>query len=311
MSASAMSQEWRDMLCALLDQGQSLLALFDPQDRLLHGNPAFFQAFGLAPDEGQPGWAAIMRDCHRLGRGRVIEADDIEAWLEAALARRARLRRSAEAVDFWDGRSFWIQESLSPEGWLLLQGSDISALRRERRGRGGELVEHDEGAPALPDMPQGRALQQLLQQQMAREDAWPLCVVALGLDTLAAEPQQASSEGADGWAHDLALQLLASIRREDACGRLGEREFLLILPTAGRGQARAIAGRLLQRIRQRGERLSGATPAYTCSAGLVEARWAEPVPDLLARAVSALQQAGQGGGNRLVDADDGDEQSIL
>ncbi|MDN3544949.1 diguanylate cyclase [Kinneretia asaccharophila] len=307
MSAGAMSQDLRDMLCALLDQGQSLLALFDPQDRLCHGNPAFFQAYGLVPGAGQPGWATLMRDCHRLGRGVLIEADDIEAWLAATLARRNRLRRTAAAVDFWDGRCFWIQESLSPEGWLLLQGTDISALRQERRGRVEEGAAQDVCVDLLEGMPQGRDLQQLLQQRMASEDAWPLCVVALGLDGVPALSQNTAPGPDDGPVRDLALRLQASTRREDACGRLGEREFLLILPTAGRGQARSIASRLLRRVQQREQDATQAAPAYTCSAGLVEARWSEPAPDLLQRALKALSLARQEGGKRLVDLDEGDD----
>jgi diguanylate cyclase (GGDEF)-like protein len=159
----------------------------------------------------------------------------------------------------------------------------------------------------LEGMPQGRDLQQLLQQRMASEDAWPLCVVALGLDGVPALSQNTAPGPDDGPVRDLALRLQASTRREDACGRLGEREFLLILPTAGRGQARSIASRLLRRVQQREQDSTQAAPAYTCSAGLVEARWSEPAPDLLQRALKALSLARQEGGKRLVDLDEGDD----
>lgn len=308
MSGGAVSQEAQNMLCRLLDQGQSLLALFDPMGRLCHANAAFLQAYDIEAVEALPSWADILRACHLSARGVVIEADDIEAWLSATASRRLKLRCVAAAADFWDGRSFWVQESLSPEGWLLVQGSDITSLRQERRaraaGRNGAEDEVGNGG-VLAGLVQGRELQQLLQMLMAREDAWPMCVVALGLDEFEAASQEVDPALPEELLQEFALRLQASLRREDVWGRLSAREFLLVLPTAGRGQARAIAARLLQRVRQGRGRPANHPRALGCSAGLVEAQWAEPVQDLLARARACLHRAELDGGDRLADDEGG------
>lgn len=301
--------ELHAVLCRLLDQGQQLLALFDPQDRLSHANPAFRQAYRLAGDS-QPSWADIMRDNHRHGHGAVIEADDIEAWLAAVMTRRGKQEHRAFEVDFWDGRWFWIQETLSSDGWLLLQGCDITALRQDSRALRQAHVQALRAAEtdALTGLGNRRHVLQLLQQSLLRTDAWPLCVVALDLDEFKRINDELGHAAGDQVLCDFARQLQASIRREDGCGRLGGEEFLLVLPTAGRGQAAAITERLLARVRQARPLAAQPQRGYSCSAGLAEARWGESVEDLLARADSALYRAKAAGRDRLMldgDADAG------
>lgn len=307
MSGASLPQpELQEVLCRLLEQGHPLLALFDPQDRLRHANAAFRQAYCLSP-EAQPCWADIMRDNHRHGHGAVIEASDIEAWLAAVMTRRGKQTHRAFEVDFWDGRWFWIQETLSADGWLLLQGSEITTLRQDSRALRQAHVKALRAAEtdALTGLGNRRHVLQLLQQTLLREDAWPLCVAALDLDDFKRINDELGHAAGDEVLRDFARQLQASIRREDGCGRLGGEEFLLILPTAGRGQASAIAERLLQRVRLARPLAEQPARGYTCSAGLAEARWGESVDALMARADAALYRAKAAGRDRLVV--DGDE----
>lgn len=305
--ASLPRAELQGVLCRLLEQGHPLLALFDPQDRLRHANAAFRQAYCLSP-EAQPYWADIMRDNHRHGHGAVIEADDIEAWLAAVMTRRGKQAHRGFEVDFWDGRWFWIQETLSADGWRLLQGCEITALRQDSRSLRQAHVKALRAAETdvLTGLGNRRHVLQQLRQTLLREDAWPLCVVALDLDGFKRINDELGHAAGDEVLRDFARHMQASIRREDGCGRLGGEEFLLILPTAGQGQASAIAERLLQRVRVSRPLAEHAERGYTCSAGLAEARWGETVEALMARADAALYRAKAAGRDRLVaDGDTG------
>ncbi|QPF71916.1 diguanylate cyclase [Roseateles sp. DAIF2] len=299
-------EELNTILRRLLDDGQQLLALFDPEDRLRHANAAFCQAYRVAPG-ARPLWADIIRDNHRQRHGAVIEADDIEAWLAAAMTRRGKQPHRAFEVDLWDGRWLWIQETLRPDGWLLLQGSDITSLRQDSRALRQAHVKALRAAETDPltGLSNRRHALQLLQQALANEAAWPLCVVALDLDDFKRVNDELGHAAGDRVLGDFARQLQASIRREDGCGRLGGEEFLLILPTAGRGQAEAITERLLARVRQARPLPERPGRGYTCSAGLAEACWGESAEALLRRADAALYRAKAAGRDRLM-VDGGD-----
>lgn len=284
----------------LLEQGQSLFAVFNPQDWLVHANAAFRQAYRLA-QHSHPSWADIMRDNHRHAHGAVVQADDIEVWLAAAMTRRGKKPHRSFEVDFHDGRWFWMQETLASDGWLLLQGSDITALRQDSRALRQAHAQAQRAADtdALTGLASRRHVLHLLEQALGRPDAWPLCVAALDLDRFKRINDQLGHAAGDTVLCDFARQLQTCIRREDGCGRLGGEEFLLILPNADRQQATAIIERLLSRVRQTRPLPAHAQLSYTCSAGLAEARPGDSPDVLLQRADAALYRAKAGGRDRL------------
>ena len=300
MTGPELPDDLNALLRRLLDDSQQLVALFDPQDLLWHANAAFRVAYRVAP-ETRPSWADIMRDNHRCGHGAVIEADDIEAWLAAAMTRRGKQPHRAFEVDLWDGRWIWINETLRADGWLLLLGSDITALRQDGRALRQAHAKAVRAAQtdALTGLSNRRHALQQLQRALANDAAWPLCVVLLDLDDFKRINDELGHAAGDRVLGDFARQLQASIRREDGCGRLGGEEFLLILPTAARGQAGAITERLLARVRQARPLEAQPQRGYTCSAGMAEARWGESVEELLQRADAALYRAKAAGRDRL------------
>lgn len=304
MTVGGLPASLGDVLLQVQQDSPLLVALFDPQDRLRHANPAFRAAYKVAPEDN-PSWADIMRANHAQGQGAVIEADDIEAWLAAASTRRGKQPWRAFEVDLWDGRWIWATETLHAEGWLLFVGCDITGLRQDDRALRQAHVKalrasQTDGLTGLSN--RRHALQQL-QQALARAESWPLCAVLLDLDHFKSVNDELGHAAGDLVICDFARQLQASIRREDGCARLGGEEFLLILPTAGRGQATAIVERLLARVRQARPLAERPERGYTCSAGLAEAQWGETVEALLQRADAALYRAKAAGRDRLVTAD--------
>jgi diguanylate cyclase (GGDEF)-like protein len=291
-------------LLSLQQDSPLLLALFDEQDVLRHANTAFCQAYKTAPD-GQLRWTDIMRANHAHGQGAVIEADDIEAWLAAASARRGKQAYRAFEIDLWDGRWIWITETQHANGWLMCVGADITGLRPDSRAlrQAHAKALRASLTDALTGLSNRRHAMQLLQQALSEGESWPMCVVMLDLDQFKPVNDELGHAAGDLLICDFARHLQASIRREDGCGRIGGDEFVLILPTAGRGQAGAIIERLLARVRLARPLPEHPQRGYSCSAGLAEAQWGETAEALLQRADMALYRAKAEGRDRLVCAE--------
>ncbi|MFG6457283.1 hypothetical protein [Roseateles sp. BYS96W] len=147
--------------------------------------------------------------------------------------RRLRAPRGAGYEQAWrDGRRlWWVEQPLAEGGWAST-GVDISALSRPR--------------PASGQLLGTQAGLELLQALLSDARAWPLCVAS-------------TPPGAD------AAALLARIRGEDYCAQLADGRLLLMLPSTGPAQARALC-----------ERLGGLV--------LTEAQWGESALALLLRA---------------------------
>lgn len=74
-------------MARLFDQSGSAVFLFDDNDRLAYANAQFYDLI-CHTRETNPTWAEIIRDNHAHGHGLVIEADDVELWIEATLKKR-------------------------------------------------------------------------------------------------------------------------------------------------------------------------------------------------------------------------------
>ncbi|WP_326541177.1 GGDEF domain-containing protein [Pseudorhodoferax sp.] len=295
----------RQILTAL-GESPMLVALFDPDDRIHWCSAAFRCAFGLAADEW-PTWADLMRRSHRQGHGSRIQTADFEHWLASARSRRGKLRQRAFESDLSDGRWFWTTEVVNGEGWMLTVAADISGLRQDlRRLRQDRDVAR---RAALTDTLTGisnrahalEVLEQALLEQAQPGGArcQPLCVAVLDLDHFKRVNDTLGHAAGDAVICDFARLLQAGIRRADTCARLGGEEFLLVLPDSRLDEA----GLLLQRLRAQVHR-SRPIPGhpdwrYTFSGGVAQARPAETVKDLLARADQLLYCAKQAGRDRM------------
>lgn len=300
MTDAEMPPGLAETLLDLQEDSQLLVALFDAQDVLRYANKAFRQAYHAEPD-GRLNWADMMRACHRDGRGAVIEAEDIEAWLASVISRRGKLAYRAFEVDLSDGRWIWVTETSQLHGWMLLVASDITCLRQDSRSLRQAHAKALAAAQTDPltGLSNRRHGMQLLQGALAHSETWPLCVAVLDLDDFKRINDELGHIAGDLVICDFARQLQASIRREDGCARIGGEEFLLILPAAAGAQAGAILERLLGRVRRARPLPDHPERGYTCSVGLAEAVWGEAADDLLQRADAALYQAKAAGRDRV------------
>lgn len=299
MNSFAPTLPMSDVLLQLQQDSPLLVAAYDAGDRLQHANPAYRQAYGLEP-EAAPRWSELMASRHQAGLGELIEADDFNAWLAVALTRRRKLPFRAFELELVDGRRIWMTETLHASGWLLCMGSDISGLRATAGGQGRRADDSD----PLTGLGGRRSTLQMLQRSLVQDEAWPLSIALLALDeSRSPDTRGAAPAEVQARQQDFGRHLQACIRREDGCGRLNERDYLLILPNAGPGQARSIVERLLGRVRQSLARPGSPAAGLTCSTGLTQANWGESADALLQRAAQALTRAQAAGGDRL-DADE-------
>jgi diguanylate cyclase len=300
MSGAQAPESLAEVMLTLQQDSQLLIALFDERDRLRHANPAYRAAYKLGAGDS-PCWADIMRANHLQGQGAVIEADDIEAWLASVATRRGKLPWRAFEIDLWDGRWIWATETVHANGWLLFVASDVTGLKQESRALRQAHLKAVRAAQTdgLTGLSNRRHTLQLLQQALTQSESWPLCAVMLDLDGIKRVNDELGHAAGDQVIRDFARHLQASIRREDGCGRMGGDEFVLILPTAGCGQACSIVERLLARVRLARPLPEHPERGYTCSAGLVEAQWGDTAEALLERAEAALCRAKAAGRDRL------------
>lgn len=142
-----------DLWWQTLHDGPLMLALFDTDDRLLHANAAYRQAWGLDA-LSSPRWAELVEAARAAGIGPVDPPE-----------RRSRMAQRGYEQAWRDGRRLWWVEQRTPRGDLAMTGVDISALAGPRPLTG-QLLSAQRG-------------RELLQALLADPRAWPLSVATL------------------------------------------------------------------------------------------------------------------------------------
>jgi diguanylate cyclase (GGDEF)-like protein len=277
------------------------IALFDAEDRLRHANAWFRQAYGVDPSLA-PTWEDMMRGCHALRRGVLIDTDDIEAWLVRVRPRyRSMPVRSFES-DLVDGRWVWVTESVQPDGWLLMLVADVSPLKaseaaaQRARDDAVQLARSD----ALTELDSRRYIfEQLADLLMAsRMMRWPLTVAMLDIDHFKRINDSQGHAVGDQVLQHFANHLRRQLRPRDAVGRIGGEEFLMLLPNATLDGASTLLQRVRELICASTTAARLALPAYGFSAGLATAQAGDTVDSLVKRADEALYRAKAEGRNR-------------
>lgn len=200
--------------------------------------------------------------------------------------------------------------------WMAIVGSYFARLRHrlaERKGaltaalaRVKDLSERDE----LTGAHNRRHLMQALDIEKARADRFglPFSLAIIDLDHFKrfndAHGHAVGDEILRGFCarvRDQAreLDLLARHDIDEAFGRYGGEEFLLVLPHTSADGARLCLERIREQVASHAfETAAGALPV-TFSAGVAQYRAGETVAELLSRADAALYAAKSGGRNRV------------
>lgn len=125
MTSSTGDNSVLPVMASLFEQSGAAVFLFDDQDRLLYANARYYDLVCHTPGT-YPTWPDIIRDNHANHRGLIIETDDVELWIQAAMKkRRAQTYRQFD-IDAWDGRWLLMTETMIPGVGLLGIGVDIT-----------------------------------------------------------------------------------------------------------------------------------------------------------------------------------------
>jgi len=171
----------------------------------------------------------------------------------------------------------------------------IVALSTQGGSRGTER------ADALTRLPGAAAFRAALEAdfRVAAEAVRPLAVVLADVDHLRWVNDALGHRAGDAVLAKLAGMLRASVPDDSRVFRLGEDDFAVLLPGAGRGEARRAAAALRSTV-ERHDFLPGGPPRVTLSLGASSFPGdADSAADLLQRAHEALGEARSMGRNRV------------
>jgi diguanylate cyclase (GGDEF)-like protein len=168
-----------------------------------------------------------------------------------------------------------------------------------------QLSAHDE----LTGLPNQRHLRSHMEREIdrARRFDKPFAVVSVEVDLLESALSKVDAVSAAGVVRDLSLFLLDHVRKVDTVARVGDAQFVVLLPRSDVREASAVAEKLRKALSAHLFFEASETPGakLTASIGVAQLVSAddEHGTSLLARADQALVSARQGGRNRVVSAE--------
>ena len=187
---------------------------------------------------------------------------------------------------------------LTTMGTFLVAGLLVAWLRDSVRGMMGELSRRARLDPLTGALNRGaleeRAALELARSRRARA---PIGVVVVDIDRLKDLNDRFGHAAGDAALRRVAEELRAETRVVDAVARIGGDEFMILLPGASPGEARAIAERL--RVAVRGRHASS-LGNVTLSMGVATASWSQAsFEDLGCAADAAMYAAKRAGGDAI------------
>ncbi|WP_162911286.1 sensor domain-containing diguanylate cyclase [Shinella zoogloeoides] len=290
-------------LAQLVENAGSLVAVFDPEDRLRFANQAFRAAWFI-DDHEQPLWPDLMRRNFHARRGTIVVTQDFETWLRSTLARRGKTGYRAFETDLHDGRWLWMTETMQPNGWMLSVASDISFIRTDERTlrQDRDFAIRASFTDDLTGLPSRRFAMARLAELVGASGGEARdvgCLAVLDIDNFKYINDRFGHSVGDAVLKDFAITLQRHLRKTDILGRVGGEEFLLILPNTVMEDAEAILERMLAAVRHSRPVPDQASFRYTFSAGLAWAESGEEPSDIYRRADLALYAAKMRGRDQL------------
>jgi diguanylate cyclase (GGDEF)-like protein len=283
----------RSLAEALTESGQAV-SLFDAEDNLRFANKTY-QGMFLGDYDGPFTFTDILRHAHRNGLGVRIDDNDVEAFIARTLPRRRSVPRKSFETDLVDGRWFWIDHTVLPNGWVLSIGADITALKQNEKTlrQAHEAALKASQTDLLTGLPNRRHILEQLDGALAEHEATgaSLCIAVIDIDHFKASNDTHGHDAGDTVLRHFAEICREGARAQDVLGRMGGEEFLLILPGAGASDASRVIGRIREGFAPARLVEDGIDLPYTFSAGVAEARPGDDRSSILRRADRALHAA--------------------
>jgi diguanylate cyclase (GGDEF)-like protein len=290
----------RCLVEALTESAQAV-SIFDAEDNLRYANKTYHGMF-LVGYDGPFTFAGITRHAHRNGLGVRIDNGDVEAFIARTLSRRRSMPRKSFETDLVDGRWFWIDHTVLPNGWILSIGADITALKQNEKSlrQAHEAALKASRTDQLTGLPNRRHILGLLDEALAaNEDLGSgLCVAVIDIDHFKAINDAHGHEAGDAVLEHFARSCRERIRAQDRLGRTGGEEFLLLLPGVDLNGAVRIIDRIRDGFPAAVLRHTRLELPCTFSAGVTVALPDDDRSSILRRADRALYAAKEEGRNR-------------
>ncbi|MBB4192206.1 diguanylate cyclase (GGDEF)-like protein [Rhizobium aethiopicum] len=290
-----------EQLLHLSAQTETLMAVYDGDDRLRYANSAFRSAYFIEPEE-TPLWPDLMRRNFDLGRGTVIRTDNFEEWLRSTQSRRGKIGYRAFETDLSDGRWLWMTEAVQKNGWMLCIASDITRLKvhgrtvRQDRDQAIKASYTDE----LTGVANRRFVMARVEDMLeAARHGSSGCLAVFDIDNFKRINDRLGHHAGDLVLRDFAHRIHQNVRRNDCFGRVGGEEFLLVMPATGPEDALAMVERMLTVIRFSRPLPDSPDFSYTCSAGIAACVSTDSASELYRRADQALYDAKMSGRDRV------------
>lgn len=240
-------------LTRLFKASGAAVSLYDDADTLVFANDTYYELTQQMPGT-HPNWEAVIRENHRLHQGLLIEADDIEDWLQRAHQRRRSIPYRQFEVDTVDGRWFLISETTIPDVGLLGLGVDITRAKRTTTILQHEyqqaLVEAE--TDALTRMGNRRALDRLRRLLTLSGQSRTVSALMIDIDWFKPYNDTMGHLQGDKCLRDIADVIRSGFRSEEAYPlRIGGEEFLILMVDADELAASKVARRILRNIHSR------------------------------------------------------------
>jgi diguanylate cyclase len=287
------------LLKALTESGQAI-SIYDAEDLLRYANKTY-QGIFLEGYDGPLTFTEILRYGAKNGIGVRIDDDDVEALIARTLPRRRSTPRKSFETDFMDGRWFWMDHTILPNGWILTVGADITALKQNEKTL---RQAHEEALQAsrtdpLTGLPNRRQILELLDSALTGKNAASngLCVAVIDVDRFKTINDTYGHDAGDVVLQHFACICGERLRPQDHMGRTGGEEFLLLLPSVRLNEAVLLIDRLRAGFPPAEIAVSPFKLPYTFSVGITEALPHDDRSSLLYRADRALYAAKSEGRN--------------
>lgn len=279
-------------------QTPAVIALYDPQDHLVYGNPAFARHF-LRGLSGPLHFTDIIRHGARQRFGVKIDSGDVERFLADVMSRRRRVSYRAFQTDLVNGVWLWMTETVLDNGYFLTIGTEITPLKQHERllTQDRDSAMRESLTDALTGLPNRRSLMSYL-KECAQQAHEALSVALVDLDHFKAINDHHGHAVGDEVLREFALYCTQQLGPLDCFGRLGGEEFLLIRPQADATATRTFLHQLRGGLPAL-PRGPGVPPLrYRFSAGIAQFHGKDKPSDALRRADHALYAAKANGRDR-------------
>lgn len=240
-------------LARLFEASGAAVSLYDEADTLVYANDTYYELTLQKPGT-HPKWEAVIRDNHRSNEGLLIEADDIEDWLQRARQRRRSIPYRQFEVDTVDGRWFLMSETTIPSVGILGVGVDITRAKHTTTILQQEyqqaLVEAE--TDALTHMGNRRALDRLRRLLTLNGQNRVISALMIDIDWFKPYNDTLGHLQGDQCLRDIASVIRSGFRSEEAYPlRIGGEEFLILLIDADQLAASKVARRIIKNIHSR------------------------------------------------------------